>query len=291
MLYTLENEALKLTVSSVGAEKHSLYGKKSKTEFLWNGDPAYWDGRAPVLFPIVGRLVNGTYRIGGAEYRLDGHGFAKDSEFTASITGASEIYFLLTADEATAAVYPYNFKFGIRYVLERNKLTVAYEIENRGTVEMPYAVGAHPGFMCPMNEGEVFTDYYLEFSEPETTELLPVGDDGFFVRQTKPFLKNERIIDLNYKLFVPDALVFRGLKSDSVTLRSKNHGKHVAVNFKGFEYLGIWTRPGAPYVCIEPWTSLGDYTGFAGEFTDRPGVKTLAPGEMFKISHTITAVE
>ena len=291
MLYTLENEFVKLTISAKGAEAHSILGKKEGTEFLWNGNPVFWQNRAPVLFPIVGRLVDGTYRIGDKEYKLGGHGFAKDMEFSVIKQSDSFIKFQLAADEETRAVYPFDFLLCISYELKNNAITVKYDVKNCGNEEMLFTIGAHPGFMCPLNKEEKFSDYYFEFSEAETADLLIVRPEGFFGHELKPFLKNEKTFDLSYDLFIPDALVFKNLKSDTVYLKSKNHNKHVKFEFPGFTYLGIWTRNNAPYVCIEPWMSLGDYYDFNGEFKDKPGMLTLKPSEEFSISHIITVVE
>jgi len=188
-------------------------------------------------------------------------------------------------------MYPYDFILTISYRLNGGEINIRYDIKNAGASEMLYAAGAHPGFMCPLNKNEKFSDYYLEFSEPETAELLTVRPEGLFGHELKPFLKNEKMINLDYDLFVPDALVFHNLKSDTISLKSKNHNKHVIVKFNGFPYLGIWTLRNAPFVCVEPWLSLGDYYDFDGEFADKPGIAKLNPGREFFIEHSITVVE
>jgi len=290
MLYTIKNVAAEVKIESLGAELQSFKGSGG-TEFLWNGDPEFWASRAPNLFPIVGRLVNGAYRVGGREFKLGGHGFAREKEFSVVSRGEDSIAFELSSDDETRAVYPYDFSFVVDYRLNKNILAVRFEIKNRGDGAMHFGVGAHPGFMCPIESGEKFSDYYLEFSEPETAELLTVRPDGFFGHETKPFLSNEKIINLEHGLFVPDALVFKGLKSNEISLKSKNHGKHVRVRFDGFEYLGIWTKVGAPYVCIEPWTSLGDYFDFTGEFEKKPGIARLEKRQIFTVTHEIGVFE
>ena len=291
MLYTLENEKIKLTLNAKGAEKRSIFGKKHGTEFLWNGDPAFWEDRAPVLFPIVGRLYNNTCRIDGNEYKMECHGFAQEMEFTVVKQDETNILLRLIANDYTKTMYPYDFVFDVSYLLDGNDIKIKYSITNAGTIDMPFAVGAHPGFMCPMGLGDAFTDYYLEFAQNETADILRVRTDGFFEEGSIPLLKNEKSIDLNYSLFANDALVFKNLKSDTVYLKSHKHNKHVKVQFGGFKYLGVWTRLNAPYVCIEPWTSLGDYYGYDGAFKDKPDMTALKPGGSFTISHIVSVYE
>ena len=291
MFYTLENAYIKLTVNSLGAEKFSIVGKKTNLEFLWNGDKTHWRNRAPVLFPIVGRLFNGVCRIDGSEYKMDCHGFAQVSEFTALSQNNDSIVLEITANDVTKQVYPYDFKFRVAYQLDDNDIIVRYDVENTGGVDMIFAVGAHPGFMCPLVNGEAFTDYYLEFSEAETADILRVRADGYFEEGSIPFLNDEKIIPLHYDLFKNDALVFHKLRSDTICLKSKKSGAYVKVNYAGFNYLGIWTRADAPYVCIEPWTSLGDYHGYNGEFMKKPGMSVLQPGSVYSVNHTVSLYE
>ena len=286
-MHVIENDFIKLTLNSTGAEKMSVIGKKSGTEFLWNGDPAYWSGRAPVLFPIVGRLVNGLCRINGNEYRMDCHGFAKDSEFNAVKKREDNIIFELVSDKATKTQYPYDFIFDIAYALNSSEISVTYEIKNSGANDMAFAVGAHPGFCCPFGPDEDFNDYYLEFNKKETAETLFVRLDFYFGHETVPFLNDENIINLDHNLFKNDALVFKNLKSKTVCLKSRKNEKYVKMDFDGFAYLGVWTRVGAPYVCIEPWTSLGDYYDFKGELREKPGMVTLKPNGSYSVCHKI----
>jgi len=266
-------------------------GKKNGTEFLWNGDPAFWADRAPVLFPIVGRLFNGACHIGGGEYKMECRGFAQEMEFETAEQSKTHIVMRLNANGYTKTMYPYDFMFEVSYTIDGNDINVEYDVKNRGKSDMPFAVGAHPGFMCPMGFNDLFTDYYLEFSRNETADILRVRTDGFFEAGAIPFLKNEKIINLDYGLFASDALVFKNLKSDTVYLKSHKHDKYVKMQFGGFKYLGIWTRLNAPYVCIEPWTSLGDYYGYNGTFEEKPDMQILKPGASFTINHIVSVYE
>jgi len=275
MEYTIENDFLKVSISSLGAELSDVYSKKLNAGVLWRGDAAFWRDRAPVLFPFVGRLNDNKYMHEGKIYEMQIHGFAKKSEFTAADIKPDQITFKLAYDEETLRVYPFKFEFYVAYGLKANELTITYNAVNLGDSEMYFSVGGHPGFNCPLFADEKFSDYSLVFSEKETADILLSNEKVYFTGETRPFLKNESVIPLSYELFKHDALVFENLKSKSITLKSNKNYYKLEIDISQFPYLGIWTKKDAPYVCIEPWRGIGCFDGCEGELKDKQGIIRL----------------
>ncbi len=290
MLHTLENEFVKITADTRGAELYSITGKKTGTEFLWEADPAHWGYHAPVLFPIIGRLKDDTYRLAGKTYQLGKHGFARTSEFELAEHTEDTLVFELAQDSSNEK-YPFALDLKIGYKLEFNELLVTYSVENTGDTELYFSIGGHPAFRCPLAKDEQFTDYYLEFNRKEQADTLQITPEGYFGHGQKSLLENENKIPLDYSLFADDALVFDGLKSESVTLKSKNHKNSVSVSFEGFPMLGVWTKQDAPFVCIEPWFGHADFEDFEGELSEKDGIIALAAGKTFTCGYTIGVFE
>lgn len=284
----LENKYVTASIKSLGAELCSFKLKKDGTEYLWQADPGYWGRHAPVLFPIVGRLVDNEYNLDGKVYQLSQHGFARDMEFVLRESDDQHVVYQLLANETTLEKYPSKFELLIEYTLKGHELTVAYKVKNQDDKKMYFSIGAHPGFRCPLQSGECFEDYYLEFSKKETANKYKL-EDGFISDQMEIVLNNENIIPLSYYLFKDDALVFKGLQSDAVTLKSHKSNKTVMMKFAGFPYHGIWSKPegGAPFICIEPWYGVADKIGGKKEFTEKEGIRVLKPGECFACHYSI----
>lgn len=292
MLYTLENELVKITASTYGAELHNLISKKSNTEFLWNGNPEYWKYHSPVLFPIVGKVKDGKYKAEGNVYELPQHGLGRISNYEMIEKTSDSITFELKDSEATLKVYPYKFSLKIKYTLIKNSVKVSYIVENLDNKTIYFSIGAHPAFLCSIEPNETIDDYYFEFNEKETVSTMLLNKDGYFVKDRKQFLNNENIINLSKELFKNDALVFDNLKSNEISLKSKNHSKFLTMNFEGFPFMGLWSKAeGAPFVCIEPWYGHADFFDFNSELKDKSGIQELNIGETFKVSYTITLSE
>ena len=292
ILYILENDDLKLVADLHGAELHSLQSKTSGTEYLWNGSPDYWKYHAPFLFPFVGRCINNEFRIAGKTYTLPQHGFARISDFVCIAETADSLTFELKANDTTRKQYPYEFSFRITYTLKGSVVTVSLTAENLDKKHMPFSFGAHPAFMCPMNDGETFADYYLEFSERETAGIYPIIASGCLSDKKEPFLEDAVILPLTPELFHNDALVFDSLKSHTIALKSKNHNKSLIMDFHEFPWFGIWSPvKGAPFLCLEPWLGHADFAGFIGEFADKHGVVSLAPGQELTRSYSLRIEE
>lgn len=291
MIYTLENQHLKISLSNHGGELHSIKGKKDNTEFLWSGDEAYWKYHAPVLFPIVGKVFNGKYTVDGITYELPQHGLARVRDFEMIEQTKNSISFELKYSEDTLKVYPFKFSLIIKYTLNDINLSIDYIVKNLDNKEMYFSIGAHPAFMCPI-ENDKFDDYYFEFNEKENASIMQLVGPGYFSKEEKPYLKDENIINLSTDLFKNDALVFKNLKSNKISLKSKNHKKYLEFDFGEFPYLGLWTKDtGAPFVCIEPWFGHADFDGFNEEFKDKAAIQSLMPNKEFHCNYNISFFE
>lgn len=289
MTYYLENSILKLKFRELGGELQSIFNKKDNTEYLWNGDETYWKYHAPILFPIVGKVLNGEYRVNGSLYKLPQHGLARVSSFNLLEKTESTISFELKSSMETIKVYPYEFSLIIKYTLMENKVTTEYFVENINKETMYFSIGAHPAFMCPFSKEESLNDYYFEFNEKETASIMPLNNEGYAKRNKKIFLNNENKINLSKELFKNDALIFSNLKSNKVALKSNKNNKSLEFDFTGFPYLALWSKPtGAPFICIEPWFGHADFEDFNDEFSKKHGVLSLDPNQTFNCSYSVS---
>lgn len=276
-------------ISSLGAELISFRRTDTDTEYMWSGDAAYWTGRSPVLFPIIGAAIGGEIKAGGQAYKIANHGFARRSEFTLQEASDTQAVYRLSHSENTLSLYPYKFNLFLTYILSGSQLEISYRVENTDGQEIHFQLGTHPAFNCPIGgEGE-FSDYYLEFGQKENLDRLFLNKSGQLINgQTDPLLQDENILHLNHAMFEHDALVFRNVKSQSVALKSKRSDKSVTVAYTNFPDLGIWQPKNAPFLCIEPWHGVADSEGFTGGIQEKQGAISLPPGGQFTSSLTIT---
>jgi galactose mutarotase-like enzyme len=288
MLYTLENKNLIITASTYGGELHSIREKIDNTEYLWNGDEKFWKYHAPVLFPIVGKVNDGKYKVEGKLFELPQHGLARTREFVLAEKTEDSITFQLDYSNETLEVYPYKFTLKIKYTLLEDRVITSYTVINKDNKEIFFSIGAHPAFMCPIKSGETIEDYYFEFNKVENSSKMLLNKDGYLLYERVECLEDSNIIPLSLDLFKNDALIFDDLKSNRISLKSKNHKKLLTMDFTGFPYMGLWTKDtGAPFVCIEPWCGHADYYDFQGEFKDKKGINKLEVGQVFNISYTV----
>lgn len=289
MKYFLENENIKISTDTFGGELNNLFSKKNSIEYLWNGNEAYWKYHSPILFPIVGKVKDGKYIVDNKEYELPQHGLARTREFNMIEKDDNHIVFELLWSEDILKVYPYKFSLKLSYELLDNGVKVGYNVTNLDDKDIYFSIGGHPAFMCPLMDGEKFEDYYFELNKKETSDLMELNSNlGYFTGTKKPFFNNENIINLSLDLFKDDAIVFGDLESNIISLKSKNHNKSLSMDFSGFPYLAIWTKPtGASFVCIEPWYGHADFYNFNGEFKDKEGIQKLSVGESFKASYDL----
>ena len=256
MKYTITQGELAICVDAAGAQLTSVTWKGR--EYLWQGDPAYWPDQSLLLFPYVGRFTDGKYTFRGKTYPMDIHGFAKDSMFEIENAGEHCVTFVLQDSEDTRAVYPFRFQLSVTYEVRDNTVFVSYDVENLSGEMMYFGIGGHPGFNVPLEEGLSFEDYYLEFSRPHTPDRVGHTEACFLSGNDTPFPLEDGIrLPLHHDLFDDDACVLRNV-SDTVTLASDRGACSVTMNYPGLPYLGIWHAPktDAPYVCLEPWSSL-----------------------------------
>ena len=287
-MHTIENKFLRISIHEKGAELTSVYSKPLKLEYMWNGDPAFWAKQSPVLFPIVGGLKNNTYFYHNRAYELPRHGFAREKVFSIIRQSPNEITFLLRSDEETRQVYPFEFEFAIGYSLHESTLSVKYQIRNVGSEEMYFSVGGHPAFKVPLLENTKYDDYYLEFNKAETSPRWAVSHDGLIEEEPIPVFKNDSIIPLHKELFMHDALVFKDLVSNKVSLKSNKHDRGIDFDFDGFPYLGIWAAKNADFVCIEPWCGIADSISTDQQLKNKEGIKKLSEWEDFNREWRVT---
>ena len=282
----LRSSELHAEVNPLGAQLSVLRDAGGR-DLLWNGDPAVWAGRAPILFPIVGELAGGKYHLGAKSYPLSRHGFARGKPFkvvAATVDGAT---FRLSADESTLAVYPFQFELDIRFAVNGATLVVMASVRNLGNTNMPASFGFHPGFRWPLPYGRDRAAHFIEFTTEEPAPVRCLDSAGLVRPEQQPTpISNKRLV-LEDSLFTHDALIFDQVQSRSVTYGAAD-GPRIRVSFPDAPYLGIWTRPGAPFICIEPWHGMADPAGFTGDFTAKPGIFTVAPGGTKSVETTIT---
>ncbi len=286
--YTLIQNGASLAVESLGAELFS-YTAAGK-EYIWQGDPSIWHGHGPVLFPIVGSLKDETIKIEGQSYHMRKHGFLRRMEFALEKKTEDSLQFTTHATPETRAMYPFDFTARITYTVEENGFSATFRIQNDSGRTMPMCIGGHPGFICPLKEGEAFTDYVLKFPNPEQGRnmLCPNG----YIITGEETLKEFHIdtLPLKYEYFSEkDALILAGLKSRSVRLLHKTTGRGIEFSFPGFDVLGVWSAPGkyAKYVCLEPWCGLPAFEDETGNFEDKPYVKFIGPGRDLEVSYSM----
>lgn len=282
MEYLLENDQLALTVVSAGAEMKSLKKKADNQEYLWKADPAFWGRTAPVLFPLVGRVVNDHYRTKGTEYEMHQHGFARDSEFQLVSKTATEITFSLVNNEKTGNVYPYTFELQVSYQLKENHVEVLWTVKNPSDETLYFSLGGHPAFACPLKEGEKQQEYSFLVDTDEDALVCSKFEDGYVTGETFTCPLDKRKLAITPHLFDGDALVVENHQAQKVSLLdSKNHA-YLSVSFDA-PVFGLWSPPGkeAPFVCIEPWYGRCDKKDFVKEWKDREWGNALASGEEF----------
>ncbi len=285
-MVVLDDGLLRLEVAPLGAEMRSLRRRGAPVEYLWQGDPAVWPYRAPHLFPIVGRLKGDAFVYAGRTFRLGQHGFARDKMFAVAEATRTAARFVLRDDAETTASYPFAFRLGVDYRLGGGAVEIAYEVENSGVIEMPFSIGAHPGFRCPLDDAEGAQTYALEFERTETAGRFPVAD-GLVSRRNEPALRGESVLPIGAGTFDRGAIVFKDLLSRRVRLVGMRSRVGVEVGFDGFPCFGVWSKPGAPFVCLEPWCGVADAPDASGRLEDKEGIVCLPPGRTFTRALTI----
>lgn len=281
--YQIENSNYTVQLTSAGAEMKRLFSKPWNRELLWNPQDEnakrLWSRSAPVLFPIVGKLKDDSYRFGGKSYQLSQHGFARDMEFRCIECGASEATFLLEANQATYAVYPFLFELKVTYSLDGRKLNIIYSVKNTDRQDIYFSVGAHPGF-----ETGGLADYEIRFEKKER---------GFFQlekglvnwKNLTAFADTTIIPDKN--TFAKDALILKDVKSRFIDLVNKRRHETIRVSGVNTPFLGIWGKESVPFICIEPWYGVSDDGLTDQSLEGKTGIQVLAEGGTFRFNYSI----
>lgn len=287
----LENDKLVVEVNGHGAELNKIFSKKHKFDFLWRGDSNYWGRKAPVLFPIVGKLKDNETIINDKVYNMNQHGFARDCNFKLINETKTSVTYSLISNEDTKKRFPYNFELQILYILNESSIEVLWNVKNTDDKAMYFSIGTHPAFNIPFNKDEDLNNYYLSFKTRDKVQKYAFEP---------PYIKDKTETDapskINIKpeLFSNDAIVYSGV--EEVSIKSRNNNMSLTVSFKDFPFVGIWspfykeTHTMAPFVCIEPWYGIADFVNSTKVFKEKTGINKLESGKEFKTCFEITII-
>lgn len=288
MRFTLSNASLTAAIQTHGGELVSLRDRAG-TEYIWQGDPAFWSGQNPILFPIVGSLKDGRVDIGGKSFEMGRHGFARNSEFTVSEQGADFAVLELRESPDTLERYPLPFLLRVRHQLLENGFSTSFTVENPGETPLPFCIGAHTAINCPLADGERFEDYELLFDQSEDADTLLLTSEGLLHAGGKEPMLSGGKVTLDYGVFRRlDTIIFQGLRSKTVALRHKATGRGVSLDFHEFPMVAFWTKPDGPFLCMEPWQGCAALDNESGRLQDKPHAVTLAPGEKKELTYRFT---
>lgn len=273
----LHSDAFTAEVDPLGAQLSVLRDAEDR-DLLWNGDPATWAGRAPILFPIVGALNGGQYSWQGRRYALPRHGLARTRRFDVTGDGGQAVHFRLRHDEETLKVYPFEFQLDVVFALAGSVFDIEATVRNLGKVPMPASIGFHPAFRWPLAAGASRHGHYIEFDLDEPAPIRRLDASGLQQPQGLPTPVQARRLQLADALFDEDVLILEQPRSRSLTYGAAD-GQRLRLSYGPVSHLGIWTKPGAGFVCIEPWRGVADPAGFEGDLAAKPGMVMIAPGQ------------
>jgi len=280
-MITIENKRFKAAIRMRGAELASFYEMPSGQELIWQAAPEVWAGSAPILFPIVGKLKNGATQIGGKKFKIPKHGLLR-TRYPVLIRHEKNVAVLkFNSTAETLKYYPFHYGFIVTFQLSGEGLEVNYEILNTGSLPMLFSVGSHPAFALDLKYF-CLSEYTIEFSNNETLDLYGLVD-GFLAKRQNEYLKNQKTLSLSETIFDKDVLIFKNVKSRKITLQPSG----IEIDMGNSPHLGIWAKPNASFVCIEPWHSFDDASGDDGVFENKPGIMMLWPNETFETGYTI----
>lgn len=271
MIYSIENKDFSLAVKEMGAELNSFKSKKTGFEFIWGGNTDIWYGQSPILFPIIGRLLDDKYRLDGKEYTMPKHGIVRKKPFKLIEKTDNSLKFIQSDDEESLQSYPYHFDLIVEFKITDNGLSVTHTVVNKNDCTMYYSFGAHPAFNCEIGD-------YLEFSENEHLLTEQIDHESILIEEKFPVDLDGKKLVITENLFNDDALILSDYKSEAISLKSNNHSRVVKFNFES-PFLGIWAKPGAPYVCLEPWWGVNDNYDKKDDFSQKRGIMSLEAKE------------
>ncbi|MCD7868174.1 MAG: aldose 1-epimerase family protein [Clostridiales bacterium] len=289
MLRTIENSHLRISVSDRGAELCSIYDRENEREILWQADTAFWGRHAPVLFPNVGRHSKDVYRVNGRTYSSHQHGFARDMDFVCVEEATESLTHRLESTEETLAAWPFPFRFSVTHSLSGRELTISWSVENPGSGPMYFTIGGHPAFSVPAPVNDPENNYRLKFEGKKSLHYLLLDPaSGTAVPQEiheLPLAGGVAFVDAH--TFGRDAMVFDGGQIEKAGILLPDGKPYLELVSPGFPCFGIWSRPGAPFVCLEPWMGRCDDEGFCGELSEKAFINMAKPGETFRKSYEI----
>lgn len=285
----MENDRIKLEISDHGAELSWVYDKKFQREILWDGNPEHWNRHAPVLFPFVGSLHNGEYLLNRIKYPMKAHGFGRDSEFEFAGAENNTVTHILNSTKETRKIYPYDFRLEVRHTLVKNKIIAGWKLINKNKGDMLFSIGAHPAFRVPADRDTEQKDYYLTFGDKTILDYIQINEESGTAIDKEVY--QLKLTSGDYKLgehlFDKGVLIFEDNQVETIGIKFPDGENYVTINCKGFPYTGVWTKPKAPFVCLEPWFGRCDNENFEGELKDKAGVQTLKENSIFEANYTI----
>lgn len=287
--YAIASPALSATIDPVGAELWTLQDAQGRN-LMTDADPRWWTGHAPLLFPFVGRSRGDMYRLNGHDYAMPQHGFARRRCFALVQQDKADLCLRLEADDESRAIYPFDFRLDMHFAIRDATLHMTATVMNMGEAAMPFAFGYHPAFAWPLPYGGAVEDHRILFEQDEPAPIRKVGaEPGLIAAEAVPSPVEGRILAPTHAMFDSDALIWDNLNSQSLTWGVPGQ-PHLEIGFPDTPWLGLWQKPGAHYLCVEPWAGMADPVGFDGDIWDKPGIMSLLPGDSRSFRMDVTLV-
>jgi len=287
---TIQNDSIRISVNDQGAELCSMQDIATGIELVWTADPAHWNRHAPLLFPIVGKLAGNRYTYDDATYEMGGHGFARDSEFICISEEGNAIWHRLLPNEKTKAMYPFDFQLDVGHIINGKTLTCQWKVSNTGTQDLLFSIGGHTAFRCPVASGETIDDCWMKMTPASGLQFKQVNSVGSVRAETQALPLTDGFCKLDKHFFDEDVYIFEDKQISAVALAGKDKKPFVSIDFAGFPAVGIWAKPGAPFVCVEPWYGVADHEGCSGELEEKVLIQALAPDAIFDAKYTVTSL-
>lgn len=287
MEYKISNNFISASIKDFGAELCSLKRNGIDIEYMWQADEKHWGRHSPILFPIVGKLIDDEYIYEDKTYKMGQHGFARDNVFILFEEKNNYLCFKLKENANTLEKYPFAFELYISYELFENSLKISYKVVNKDEKTMLFSIGAHPGFNWPLAD-ERKEDSYFKFYDTFEIERLPLTKDGISSKKEKLSLYDGKLY-LNEEIFKDDALILENLKNKTILFANDINDKFIRIEFEEFPYIGLWSEArGTPFICIEPWHGIADFKEHNKKFDEKKAIKSLEKNEIFETNYIIS---
>lgn len=289
-LISIKSEKLSASIQATGAELWTLSDGDGRS-LMTDGDPRWWTGHAPILFPFVGRSRGDVYRLDGRAYPMKQHGFARHMPFTVLAQASDRVTLCLVATEETRSAYPFEFALEMGFALVGRTLQMTAIVRNEGDAPMPFSFGYHPAFAWPLPYGGTVEEHRVVFEKAEPAPIRKVGDEpGLIARESVASPVEGNVLAPTYAMFEGDALIWDRLESRSLIWGVPGRTR-LKIDFPDTPWLGLWQKPGAHYLCVEPWAGMADLVGFEGDVWDKQGIMRLEPGEARAFRMDVTVVD